>query len=575
MAFAQVSNPRCAIDIYPFEGGPYSISSDNGNIMSLSTHKNIAENEGTFVLTLAPGGPNGTEQAPSWSEVITPMSFVVIAMQRGTEFAITMLGVVTNISESQAWTPEGPVVRTITVTGKDFGYFFSMFGYYSLYYLGAYGAAFPAATPGVPQSGGLPSELSSALVQGPPNEVAQNWFNQIMAGNEGILSRTYVPYQGSEVNFTAAMGSFFEPYAGSVQIPYGESFISYEGPWTEKFREILPSPWYEFFIGTAPNGFYNPAGLNSNTDGYAFTSSLLGPSVTASPILVARLTPFPNLTNSSTDPNGSAPFDGIDVGAWNQLPIFQPDSSDPPNLYPFINSTVGFSEAEVINLYIINPTWFRALFGGATGGGNTNLSPLFVNFSSGGDIASIHKYGFRIGNGTISWFADITGDISESKNTNLAALLPSIIARFASFYEPLPLMASSSVAMPLRPDILPGCRFRHQPFKNQPSWDFYIQSVDQSWVFGGPSMTTLGLIRGFPTSVYADSSTASTAGAAQGVLFNSLKGNAQRVNGNYVVGVPAFLGPTFQSLAPTAMAQWLSQITPLYTSPQAVSGTAP
>lgn len=564
MSFVQTATPRCSIDIYPFEGGPFTIDSDNGQIIALSTRKNISNDTGEFTLTLAPGGPNGTEVPPTWTQVITPMSFAVIAMQRAhDEAAITMLGVVTEASESQAWRPEGQVTRTITISGKDFGYFFAMFSYYSLWFLAAQGVQLTGTVPEPSQ--GLPTLLGAALIQGEPSKVGAAWFNTIMAGASGILSNTFVPYRGTRVTFTQAMASFFEDYPAFI-IPFGDSFIGYEGPWIQKFRQIFAMPWYEFFINTAPTGFYKSTTSGQvAASGYAFTSSLLGEGVTASPFLVARLTPFPHLTNSSSDANGSAPFDGIDTTAWNALPLFQPDSNDQQNLFPFISSTIGFSEAEAMNVYLINPTWFRGLYGGAAGGGNANLAPLFLNFSSAGDTASIHRYGFRIGNGTISWFSDLSGDISSNQTTDLSALMADVIARYASFYEPLPLMAQSSVTMPLRPDIIPGCRFRNKPFKGDMSWDFYIDGVDNNFQFGGPSTTTVTLSRGLPSSVYADSS-------VTGVLFNALKGNAMRRNGSYSVGIPSGLGTPLAAIPPTAMASWLSQVAPIYSTAQAVSG---
>jgi hypothetical protein len=560
--FFSVAVPQCAIDIYPFEGGSYQLTNTNGRLLNAVIRKNIRQDTGDFTLTLAPGGPNGTEASPSWAEVLTPMSLAVIAMRRGTDQGIVMLGVVTSISEDQTWQPGGIVTRNVTIMGKDFGYFFAMFAYYSLWFLGV---AFPLQSVTPTPSQALPAQLSGALITGTPDALGLAWYTQVMAGTKGVLSSTFVPYRGSRVLFAQAMATFFQPYP-AFTIPFSDSFIGYEGSWINKFRGFFPFPWYEFFINTAPSDFYS--GKPNYAAGYGFTSSLLGPSITASPALVARLNPFPRLMNGAVGPNGSVNFESCSIDEWNALPLFQPNSQEEQTLFPFISSLIGFSANEIINTYIINPTWFAGLFGGAVTGGNTNVSPLILNYSMAADFASIHRYGFRIGNGDISWFSDPNGLNAQSGKTDLASLMADILARYVSWFEPKGIVASGVVVLPLRPDIVAGCRFRTRPFKSEPTWDFYIEGVEHRFVFGGPSTTSVTLSQGLPTAVYADAS-------ASGVLFNALKGNAMRQNGEYVVGVPSGLGNTLTPIPPTNLSSWLSQVAPIYNTPQMSGATPP
>ncbi|MDE2232599.1 MAG: hypothetical protein KGJ90_00505 [Patescibacteria group bacterium] len=559
--YDQVAIPQCSIDIYPFEGGIYTIT--GGQILSLSMRKNIKSDMGEITVNLAPGGPNGTELTPSWTEIITPMSFFVLGMRRGQRHGITMVGVVTNISESQVWQPNGSVVRTIAVTGKDFGYFLAMFNYYSLFFLGAAGTELEGSVP--TPSAGLPAVINAKL-EGTPSSIALSWWNSIIAGPGSVLSQTYVPYKNeSTVLFPKAIATLFEDYPVYIP-PFGDSFFGTDGSWTAKFRNLFPFPWYEYFINTANNDLYSS--LTTFSSGYGFTSSLLPKTVTASPVLVARINPMPILTSSTSDPTGTVVLDGIDTSAWESLILFQPESTQGTSIqtvFPFISSLAGFSESEVYNLFLINPTWFRALWGAAEGG-NSSLMPFLFQYSAAGDPASIARYGFRVANPDISWFTDATGQQSESAKTQMGPFLSDILGRFASYYEPSPIMARCSMTLPLRPDIVVGNRFRTKPFKNDVSWDFYIEGIDHNFVFGGPSTTTLTLSRGLPTSVYADSSTT-------GILYNALKGNAMRQNGKYVIGTPpgTKLKP-LSGIPPFAFQSWVAQSFPIYSTAQMVSG---
>src|SRR5579871_5893138 len=113
MSYQQAS-PICFVDVYPSESA--SISLPQAALISVNVSKNIGQDMGTFQLNLVPGGPNGLNQPPSWAQLITPMSFVVITMSRGDNTEIVMLGIVQSVTEAALFQPEASVQRVIQVT---------------------------------------------------------------------------------------------------------------------------------------------------------------------------------------------------------------------------------------------------------------------------------------------------------------------------------------------------------------------------------------------------------------------------------------------------------------------------
>lgn len=546
----QVAVPQCIIEVYPFEGGPYRIS--GGMILSAEVEKNIRSDQGKFSIVLAPGGPGGPNFGPSWAEIITPFSLCVIGMQRGGVRSIVMVGVISEASESTKWTPEQSTERNTRLVGYDYGYFFAMWGYYSLFFLGLSPGL--AAVPGQPEAG--VATLAGALLQGTPAAVGQSWYTNVMAGTDGILAESRVPYISGPVSFPSAMATWFEQYK-NYEIPFADYFISAEGSWLSKFRTIFPFPWYEFFVITAPPGLY-PEATPAATP---FQLQAWGGATVASPTLVARVNPNPSLITSGGN------FTAADVEAWNLLPLFT------LNEVGFIQASLGFSDAEVKNFFILNPTWLRALFG-FTNSGTTQFPFLY---SIAADLASIHRYGFRPADGTMNWLADPTGDqaatsafingqeqISGSSppfndGADGQTMVADLVAKLASWWGPSALMTQGSVAMPLRPDIYPGCRFEFQPFKTGEDMQFYIEGIVHRFRFGGACMTELTLRRGLPSTVYKD--------PAQ--LFNVLTGNARRQNGTVVAGAAPGLGTTLQPYSIAQYQAFLAGLAKIYATPGA------
>jgi hypothetical protein len=562
--------PRCYVDIYPYEGGKYSLTGDAAGVLSCITHKDIrSTGPGTFDIKLAPGGPLGPNSGPSWTEIITPMSLVVIGMKRYHHRQIVMIGVVTEPIETQTWETGRGVQRVINIRGGDFQYLFSTFSYYTLSLLGA--------TRGVSLSQGgvnlgLPELLGKALLSGTPAQVGAAWFNVVMGGTEGILAQTNYMYNGAKVSFPNIMASLFEEYPttnGGVRIPYSNFYMITSGNWTEKFLQTFPFPWYEFFVTTAPVG-YRPYDTQNNTIAYnsatnqSYVSTGMSGAATpismnaqdgtgflpASPTLVARVNPLPYTSSYN---NGKFVMDS---SRWqNNLQRFSLENTG------FIKSTVAFNTSEVRNFYVINPTFFTQQFGIS----NSNMNAFIYTFASWIDNASIHRYGYRPEIFQIQWFSDPSGQqaqLNVAQQENFQQLVQNLALRQTSYFEPTPNMAKGSVSMELRPDILPGNVFTYSPFKNGSDWDFYITGVTQTYIFGEQSNTTLSIDRGLPKSVYDDVQ----------MLTALHTGTAIRQNGKYNVPNPIVNGLQPISIGTTSIQQILGQSAQIFTTPQGATG---
>ena len=543
-----VAFPQTFVDIYTYEGNNFSLQ--NGQALSVRVSRDtINQENGTFNIVLAPGGPDGPNMIPSWADVITPMSLVVIGMRRGSNQNVTMVGVVRVIEELTSWPVNQSgtrVERAINISGMDFSYFFTMFTYNTLWFLASQGAG----SSSVP-SGGLPTILGPSLTQGNPATIAAAWLNDIMAGSNGVLSKSFVPFNGTRVFFPTAIASIFEMY--DVLVPFSTTFFNEGMSWMAKFRQILPAPFYEVFVTTAP--LFNPYSETVATpgftqQGYGFYSVGLGPGTQSAPTFVARMTPIPVLVATLVD--GTPQFESVDTTRWQLLTVNQLDAPGP------ITNSVVFDESGAHNFYTITPMVAFSL----NGGSNSNIMATVFNFATAGDVVSMHRYGFRPASSETTWMSDPTGQIAQQAGEGVAAddlVDGTLVARLASYWHPTPLMAKAEVTTWLRPDILPGTIFRYNPFKNDVTWDFYIAGVEHEWTFGGASKTKLTLERGLPTSVYAD----------QNLLYNILIGNATRSGSVYTIGIPYDDSDTLMPLNQANFQTFLSELAPVYSTPQA------
>lgn len=527
MSFQQIAGVQCFVDIYTPENGTLQFT--GGDILNLRTSKNINSDTGEFTIALA---PSVIGQNLSWGQIITPMSFVVIGMQRGSKSAVTMLGVVTAVIEDQSWQTNNTVIRSIVIRGMDIAYYFQMTDFYTLWYIAATGA-----TSG---QGGL----AAGLLSGDPGDIGKKWFTDIMAG--GVFKGTSLPYKNSAIPFLQFFATQFQNY--DVYVPYSDYFLGANGPWSGKFRQIFPFPFYEFFVTTSFGNAF--PGASGGTD---IQSSGLGSDVTSKAAVIARLNPVPQLVGQA-DGNAPPTFTSIDTSGWDALETFTLEGAS------FNNSNISFSESGVYNFYSINPLWMT----GQNGSSNSNIRQFLFNFAAVVDLASINRYGYRPLSASTLWFSDPAGQIAPTGKANLQALMATLFARLCGYYEAIPFMARGSVEIYFRPDIEIGTKFEYAPFRDGRVWQFYITGVEQQYSFGGQSRTLLTLDRGLPKDVYQDNS-------ASGLLFNIHIGNAQRVDGDYRIGLPSGSAAPLKAISSQQFATWMAQIDQVYFTQQATA----
>lgn len=549
--FSPFAAPGCSVEIYPFEAPSVFLSP--GQFTSVTIRKHMrGDGVGTFNIQLAPGGVHGPEDPVTWSQIITPMSHVVIGMSRGSEAAIVLDGISDGAGESQAWhtSQDGTssAARGQGVSGGDFAWFFRSFNYYALTFMGL--------TAGTPVGGALdfvPGSLSALLSKGAIGGSNSSDSNPVVVGKvwydvmTGILAKTVLPTGQQKNTFASMLTRNWEKYP-NVYIPYSDFFMTGEESWMEKFQGIFPAPWYEFFITTAPANAYT---VGETDTGIMSIMASLPNAPAAGPCLVARVNPVP-----SFDVQGQTPGP-IDLTRWNTLPLY--DFTTRP--YGFIDSNISFSVGGARNFYQLNPTAMSTITTS-----NANSIPFPFLFIAAADPASVQRYGFRPQIGTTRWLFDPKGTTAQNAQISVQDTVRSLTGKLISYYHPLPLMAQAEVTIPLAPGVLIGTRFRYAPFKNGVPWDFYIEGYEHSFTFGGRSVTKLSLGRGLPQSIYAD-------GSADGVLQAIHVGNAMRQNGVYTVGLPDGTELPLQIITtPEQASQLTGHLAAVFQTPQ--SGSA-
>jgi len=566
------SSPRCAVDIYIPEGGHYSLTS--AEVLECTTTQKLSNmSAGQASIILAPGGPNG-QNYPSWAQIITLQALVIIAMSRGQNANVVFVGIVKSVQEDQVWVPEQGVVRNTRIEAVDWGAWFRDFNWSPLSFLAVVNGNALENAVGQNPDQGIPNILFSGTQSTNPAQIAYNWYSQIQAGSKGILSQTQIRYQNYTLGWPSATTAFFEDYPFGAIWPMSTFYVSQAGTWLDKYNEILQSPWYEVIIGTAPLGAWNPA-LQANTSsgtvslknggsawysqGAFFTSSGMPNAIPASPQIVGRVNPLPDLTATQTLSAASQglvgqpafQYTGIDTSRWQQLPAYGLDPAE-----GFIESMASLDLAEYYNFFILNPTFYAPFMGGAAPG-------IFMYAYSGAiNVAGIHRYGLKSMVRDTTWMVDSNYQIAQSNPASaMQSLVGALTTRMATIYTPLPVMESAQMTSKLLPNIFVGGRFRYFPFRATEEWEFYIHSVTHSWRFGGPSTTTLGLERGLPASVYANTT----------VLQQVLAGNAMRLNGTVVSGLPAGSSAALQTvgMADSSLKTVLGQVATIYATPGA------
>lgn len=585
----QVASPECIIQIFPFDGSTFAFPSSfqrlpNGGLLDCTVSKNIhSANPGTCNFTLMPGGPNGTSQGPSWSEIIVPLSLVMVTMIRGENGNVVFVGIVKSVTETVDWTTNTPNRRTV-VKCMDFQYFFTAYNFYTLSFLGTLGST---GINGLPTANPL-TTINSGLVSGNPVSIGLDWLTNVMFAaltalgfqintqaqkNNFILLKNLIVPVFQQFQFPQGTGPS-EPY---IPLGYG-ALGTTESSWWSKFTEIFPFPMYEFFLQTVPIKFFNsilsrfqdlinvPTG---NTYPLAQSQDipyLLNMSNENTPLvsLVARKFPMPiPETNTGL----------VDKKNWDKLAVFYPGQvtgwllltngsssgsqttsygssssiysshvftsasqfQTQTELSSILQSSLTFDPDNVKNFYAVQPTFASNVMGDLNGAFNAGYL-----FALGADLNSIARYGYRPYIFETQWFGIGSPDIAISNHAQFSAkyaggilgpFFEYMLEIMAAWSSPTPYMAHGTVTDLLRPDILPGNRYIFAPFKENPSelWMFYITGISHHFVFGGQSTTTLDIERGLPVSVYEG-----TGSPYQTPLYLILTGQMVRRDGKYI-----------------------------------------
>jgi len=552
-----LASPVCAVDLYPWEGGSFSFS--GSQVLECTTTKNLRDAGGTATIILPPGGPNG-QGFPSWSQVVTLQSLVVIAMQRGSQSNIVFIGIVRAVEEDQEWQEGQGVTRNTRISAMDWGAWFQDFNWSALSFLAVTNGQAYAFGSGTDPQAGLPSTVLGWESTNPAS-IAYGWYSKIMAGTQGILADTNIQYNNNTIPWNNATLAYFESYPYNAIFPASTMTLSQDGSWYAKFAEILETPYYELIVGTAPVDTWmanvdvvtlqttegqisleesanTSAGATAWISPYSTTIRSLGlpNAISAVPQIVGRVNPLPDLTLAlgTTQPSQGAQgqqafvYSGVDMTRWNQLPNYALDPTA-----GFTASRNSLEIDEYYNFFVLNPVFYKTITGiGASPG-------IFIYaYSGAANLAGIHRFGLKSMIRDTNWMSDPSNQVAESQpGMDLENLVNALTTRLATFYTPLPVMNNATVEFRLSPGIFVGGRFTYNPFRGDGPWTYYINSVSHTYKFGGPSATTLGLERGLPASVYADPA----------LLQQVLEGQAMRLNGSIFPGLPASEGPGLQT----------------------------
>ena len=502
MSLSQYASPKISVEIYPYFGGKYTFTDQNNTLLQVVTNKNIRNSTGGhFHILLAPGGPGGVNDATTWSSIIIPNSLVIIRMARAGSTGTPMVGVVTSSRETQQWRANQSAGRAIEIKGSDFTFFFTNFSYFTLQEFGLVAANLFQVLGSIAGIAG-----GQGLVTGSPGSVGQAWYEKIMAGNNGILSVLNWAIGNQRISYNNVVAYGFEDYPAQsgATVPVSLNFMNSEGTWMQKFQTIYTFPLYEFFVNTAPASVISSKS-NSPKPFYSFASydqiskivsSDSGIYAAGVPTVVARVNPLPYAVY---DPSSDSWL--WDSTRWDSLPTFSADNG-------FMESSIQMDASEVRNFYLFLPNFVLAL----TGGSISNIVSSMEQYGLMADFSSLDRFGYRPAIIDTLWYADPAGYYAIKNaaagvtQNDFIKTFVEITSRIASYYEPTPSMFRGEVTIPLRPDIIPGCKFRYNPYKGDVNGDylFYIEGVTHNWIYGGQTTTKLELARGLAETDYSD-----------------------------------------------------------------------
>lgn len=512
------------------------IGSAISNPLGLRIQKSVRGID-SFVLDFAPSElnalVNGVIQTPGYApnsliSMITPMSTIAITLSRGNQEYPVFFGVITNIQESFRRTKE-KVIRTVEISGVDLQFFLTNYAYYTLTWLGT-----PNALTQV--LGGIAGfkQIQNGQFVGSPQGLASQFYNQTTSP---YLSKTSLNTNIGFVPVSELISNCFGPFTTTSAIdatlvfPFLSNFYVSDGTWWEKYMTFFPPPLYESFfttINVSSPLLNSPSLLNTgNPDPFNLKSvtvkGAFGTDYDVTNAFIARMMPFPQLRTgtvilSKATPLINTPSLYVDMSSWNALGeyIFQTTN-------PILESTIEFKADDARSFYAINPQQMTNMFGG---NGANGLSTIYLLTGVGAIIDPINlaKYGYRPEMAQVEWLSVNRGEGTVTNTDEIFTLLTAnMLLTLASYWVPLPLMASGKIKIPLSPYVLPGNKITCQPFKDTDPWTFYIDEVEHIYTFGQESFTMIGVSRGLPTVIYNDTHT----------MFQLLCGTMERAGLQY------------------------------------------
>jgi hypothetical protein len=346
----------------------------------------------------------------------------------------------------------------------------------------------------------------------------------------------------TQVTFQNMISYVMSAYDANVEIPTGANFLSVQNSWFEKFTGFFPFPYYEFFVTTYPTAILNqislPASCNQNISysnnpttinvvaGKDFSNTKMGGS---QPTVVARLMPLPSTSigNQSSTISVAQTYQPATVSTayWDGLFDSQSalDYLPPPDT--FLDSSISFGTDEIANFYQIQPLQFASTFGiGPAVQAASVLMPMAY------DAYSNHRYGWKPYISNIEWLLSNPTNKTITPTYTWEGIGYQLLGKITSYFEPTPVMAKASYRHVLMPSVFPGTKFKYYPYKGEShnsyqntEYEFYVEGVAHTFVFGGRSETTLTLSRGVPTYIWKDSQKS----------LELLTGALQRINGTH------------------------------------------
>lgn len=425
-------------------------------ITSLRTHKGMGDAAGSWSLSvkIKPGMKDLLDQYADPEDV-----WINIYAQINGQIFHVMLGVVDSISRRRTTNPDGAVVTTYTLSGKDFGKCFEKLELFVNFW--------PTQGPPVPQFVSYSAEAAARnLPLGSPDEVIRGLI-EIWLGNVGMAEKQWM-LPSSLRGPTGARYFFDLLNLGNIsrnlrgQLANDPTLLSPDPLMGRSLWDVMQEYSHnllnELWVDLAPDPDL-PRGGKDRLD-------RLRPSV------FLRERPFPTIKSTRR---------------WNALKrvdLFPNDVKD-HNLVSGDGGASRFNWWEIIpNGISSNPTETQALM--QNGDGKPGGMPIY-------NLDSIRRHGLRRYAQTSKYLALPAG---ERGDPSFLAYATRWIRIVHDWYATAPFQKTGSLSLTrMRPDIRIGMRIR-EVHEDGDIWNFYIEDIEHSYSYPGDGETVLTVTRG-------------------------------------------------------------------------------